>query len=101
MGREMSNPRQGSCTKMKRAPRYLRGVPRAVLHFGYQDRPTAITSLSDSDFAGCEKLRKSTSAGVTLFCTHRVKIWATNEALIAFSSSEAEYYAAVKGPMSA
>ena len=81
---------------MKRLLRYLKGVPRAIIHFGYQTRPNAITTWADSDFAGCEKSRKSTSAGVAFFGNHLVKSWATNQAVIALSSGEAEYYSLVK-----
>jgi hypothetical protein len=82
---------------MKRLLRYLKGVPRAVLHYGYQERPDAIVTWTDSDFAGCEKSRKSTSAGVVMLGTHLIKSWSTNQAVIALSSGEAEYYALVKG----
>ena len=37
--REMSNPAQGSWTKMKRLLRYLEEVPGAVLRLGYQKAP--------------------------------------------------------------
>ena len=81
---------------MKRLLRYLKGVPRAVIHYGYQDKPKAIVTWADSDFAGCEKSRKSTSAGVVMIGTHLLKSWSTNQAVIALSSGEAEYYALVK-----
>ena len=81
---------------MKRLLRYLRGAPRAVIHFDYQVKPKAIVTWADSDFAGCEKSRKSTSAGVAFYGNHLVKSWATNQAVLALSSGEAEYYALVK-----
>ena len=59
LGKEMSSPTQASWTRMKRLRRYLKGVPRSVLHYEYQARPTAIGTWTDSDFAGCEKSRKS------------------------------------------
>jgi len=96
LGKEMSTPTQGSWTKMKRLLRYLMGVPRAVLHFDYQRMPDAIVTWTDSDFAGCEKSRKSTSAGVVQIGTHLIKSWSTNQAVIALSSGESEYYALVK-----
>ena len=81
---------------MKRLLRYLKGAPRAVLHFKYQDKPKSLTVWVDSDFAGCEKTRKSTSAGVILMGGHMVKSWANNQAVIALSSGESEYYGLVK-----
>ena len=35
LGKEMSCPRQSSWTKMRKLLRYFKGVPRAVLSFGY------------------------------------------------------------------
>ena len=67
-----------------------------MVHFGYQSRPQEITIWADSDFAGCEKTRKSTSAGVIMFGSHLIKSWSTNQAVPALSSGEAEYYALVK-----
>ena len=81
---------------MKRLLGYLKGAPRAVLHFEYQQLPTGFVTWTDSDFAGCDKTRKSTSAGVIQFGTHLIKTWATNQAVIALSSGESEYYASVK-----
>ena len=52
---------------------------------------------TDSDFAGNRKNRKSTSGGVLFHGKHLLKSWSTNQATIALSSGEAEYYAMVKG----
>jgi len=96
LGKDMCTPTQASWTRMKRALRYLKGAPRALVHFGYQERPQEITIWADSDFAGCERTRKSTSAGVIMFGSHLIKSWSTNQAVPALSSGEAEYYALVK-----
>ena len=96
LGKDMSSPKQSSWTKLKRLMRYLKGAPRAVLHYCYQSRPQSIVTWTDSDFAGCVKSRKSTSAGVVMFGGHVIKDWLTNQAVIAFSSGEAEYYSLVK-----
>ena len=52
--------------------------------------------FTDSDFAGCHKSRKSTSGGVIMLGNHIIKSWSTNQAVVALSSGEAEYYAMVK-----
>ena len=96
LGKEMSSPTQASWTRMKRLLRYLKGAPRAVLNFEYQRKPSSIVTWTDSDFAGCEKSRKSTSAGVIQHGNHLLKSWSTNQAVIALSSGESEYYALVK-----
>ena len=68
-----------------------------VIKYGYQSKPDGLTVWSDSDFAGCEKSRKSTSAGVAMHGDHVIKTWSSNQSVIALSSGEAEYYALVKG----
>ena len=55
----------------------------------------------DSDWAGCRKSRKSTSGGVIYFGGVAVRAWSSNQNVIALSSGEAEYYAALKGASAA
>ena len=56
-----------------------------------------LSVYTDSDFAGCVKSRKSTSGGIALLGSHAIKSWSTNQAVVALSSGEAEYYSIVKG----
>ena len=93
---DMNNPAQSLWTCMKRLLMNLMGAPRAVLHFGYQHEPKAFVTWTDSDSAGCHKSRKWTSAGVIQFGTHLVMSWLTNQAVIALSSGESQYFAPVK-----
>ena len=65
--------------------------------FGYQCKPGHIEAWTDSDFAGCQKSRKSTSGGIIRHGGHIIKSWSTSRAVVALSSGEAEYYALVKG----
>ena len=58
--------------------------------------PIVIRAYVDSDWAGCRKIRKSTSGGVLMLGTTAVRGWSTNQAVIALSSWEAEYYVALK-----
>ena len=67
-----------------------------MLHCCYQKEPKALVTWTDSDFAGCEEFRKSTSAGVAQYGTHLIKSWSTNQVAIALSSGESEYYALVE-----
>ena len=62
-----------------------------------QEAVDKITEWTDTDFAGCIKSRKSTSAGIIQLGKHLIKSWSTNQAVIALSSGEAEYYGLVKG----
>jgi hypothetical protein len=96
LSKEMSCPSKNSWGRLKRLLRYLKGRPRYRIWFEYQKMPSKITVWSDSDFAGCKKSRKSTSAGVLMMGAHTLKTWATNQAVLALSSGEAEYYAIVK-----
>ena len=83
--------------KLKSLARYLKDRPRLVIKCGYQQEVKGVTVWTDTDFAGCVKSRKSTSAGVFQFGEHLVKSWSSNQAAIALSSGEAEYYGLVKG----
>ena len=51
----------------------------------------------DTDYAGCRKIRKSTSGGVVMIGGHLIKGWSVTQAVIALSSGEAEYYGIVNG----
>ena len=87
---------------VKRMRRFLKGLPRVVQKIPFLDEdPTAIRTHVDSDWAGCRRSRKSTSGGVLMFGSAVVKGWLTTQAVIALSSGEAEYYAALKGASSA
>ena len=66
--RDMSTPRVSSMSKIKRLARYLLEHPRQELVF----RPcevvdSPIVVYTDSDWAGCHRIRKSTSGGTLFF----------------------------------
>ena len=63
--------------------------------------PSVIRAFVDSDWAGCRRTRKSTSGGVLYLGDTPVRGWSSNQAVIALSSGEAEYYAALKGASAA
>ena len=73
------------------------GKPRFRILFQYQDKPESTEVWADSDFAGCQKSRKSTSGGIIRHGKHIIKSRGANQAVVALSSGEAEYYALVKG----
>ena len=66
------------------------------MKFDYQPEVKGVTVWTDSDFAGCVKSRESISAGIIQLGGHLVKSWSSNQAVIALSSGEAEYYGLVK-----
>ena len=98
LSQEMAKATQRSLRKLRILGRYLIGRTRYVVEYKYQ--PVSSMNVSaqvDTDFAGCIKSRKSASGGVVYFGQHAVKSWSTNQAVIALSSGEAEYYGLVKG----
>ena len=100
MSRSMANPKGEGMLKLKRLARYFKDKTRSRLMFRYQapvKGQVEVSVVSDSDYAGCKKTRKSTSGGVLKFGCHMIKSWSATQAVIALSSGEAEYYAMVKG----
>ena len=55
-----------------------------------------IDCWTDSDHAGCTKTRKSTSSSKVFFGKHLLKSSSTTQTVLALSSAESEFYAAVK-----
>ena len=53
--------------------------------------------MTDSDWAGCLKPRKSTSGGVTMRGAHALRHWSATQATVALSSAGAELIGIVKG----
>ena len=63
--------------------------------------PEAVDVIVDTDFAGCPTTRKSTNGGIVRHGEHCLKTWSSNQAVIALSSGEAEFYGIVKGASNA
>ena len=100
--RAMSNPTEADARAVTRLCRFLKGLPRIVQQIQFADySPTIAETYVDSDWAGCRKSRKSTSGGVIYLGGVAVRGWSSNQAVIALSSGEAEYYAALKGASAA
>ena len=98
----MANPTEADVRAVRRLCRFLKGLPRMVQKIPFTDKPpTVIRAYVDSDWVGCQKSRKSTSGGVLYFGDAAVRAWSGNQAVIALSSGEAEYYAALKGASAA
>ena len=62
----MSKPLKGCCKIVKRAARCLKGRPRCVQMFPFEKPVKGLVAYSDSDWAGCQLTRKSTSGGVIM-----------------------------------
>ena len=97
LSRGMGKPTERDRGRLKKFIRFLKGSPRYINHYCYQGAVDRIIVWIDTDFAGCKKGRKSTSGGMMMHGTHVIKSWSTNQATIALSSGEAEYYGMVRG----
>ena len=91
--RGMANPRREDWNKLIKLGKYLKGKPRYVIEFRYQQDVHCINGFGDSDFAGEITTRKSTSGGMTCLGDHVVKSWSSTQSVIALSTGEAELYA--------
>ena len=96
--REMSSPTVGSWRRLKRLGRYLLQYPTVTWRFekNVGIEGAILDTFTDSDWAGCTRSRRSTSAGLVVVNGCLVKSWSSTQSTIALSSGEAEYYAAVK-----
>ena len=93
----MSKPCRGDLVRIRRAVQYLIGCPRAVNLFSWQNPPERLEVLVDSDWAGCDRTRRSTSGGVMMRGSHCLQTWSRTQATVALSSGEAELNASIKG----
>ena len=94
----MAQPTEADMVLLKHLCRYLRGRPRLVQKIpGTGTRAWELQVFVDSDWAGCRRTRKSTNGGCMLLNGVCMKSWSTTQAVVAISSGEAEYYAALKG----
>ena len=94
--RDMANPKANSWEKIKRVVRYLKGEPRVVYEYNWQNHED-ISVYVDTDWAGCFKTRKSTSGGAIMRGGHLLKHWSSTQQTVALSSGEAELKGIVKG----
>ena len=90
--REMANPCKGSRKKLKKIARFLINRERTVWEFRWQEECERSWVVSDSDWGGNRKDRKSTSGGVWMVGNHCVKTWSSSQGAVALSSAEAEFY---------
>ena len=95
--REMSNPMLGSWKPMKKIVRYLVNRKSVVWTFEWQTEQRTSYLMTDSDWGGNSKDRRSTSGGVWMIGNHCIKTWSATQGAYALSSAEAELYAMIEG----
>ena len=62
--REMSKPTSKSWARLRRIGQYLKGKPRVVWQYEWQDQCSTLDVFADANWAGCRRTRKSTSGDV-------------------------------------
>ena len=93
----MSAPCEADVLRLKRIIRYLKGAPRVVTKYVWQESPGEVVAYTDSDWAGCVRTRRSTSGGVIMHGSHAIHHWSSTQTTTALSSGEAELNAIIKG----
>ena len=96
--RRMAKPVESDWKKLVRLARYLRGSPRLVWTYGWQEAADGLapSGYSDSDWAGDRTTGKSTSGGLVMRGSHLIKSWSRTHDSITLSSAEAELVALAK-----
>ena len=77
--RRMSAPRSEDVRALERVASYLRGRPRLVYRFPWQQGEQPAHAYVDTDFAGCLITRRSTSGGLCLLGKHLIKHWSATQ----------------------
>ena len=94
--RFMSNPGPSHMAAARRILQYLAGTAHHGITYDAQpkSRENLLWGFADADHAGDPDTRKSVTGYVTMLCGAAIS-WASNrQAVVALSSSEAEFYAA-------
>ena len=60
LARKMSKPDNADLERMRRLARFLKGRPRSVTWYRYQEEPNTLEVFTDSDWAGCRVTKRST-----------------------------------------
>ncbi|GKD94781.1 retrovirus-related pol polyprotein from transposon TNT 1-94 [Tanacetum coccineum] len=89
----LANPKESHLVVVKRIFRYLKGTPNLGLWYP-KGSGFDLKAYSDSDYAGCNLDRKSTSGGCQILGGKLVCWSAKKQSSVAMSSAEAEYVAA-------
>ena len=95
--RRFAAPTTTSMRKLVSLIKYLSGTPKTVYKYEWQQLPSATETFCDTDFAGCEITRRSTSGGAIMLGTRNVKHWSSAQTTIALSSGEAEVRGIARG----
>ncbi len=65
--------------KRKRSARHLKDEKRVAIEYNFQRLPEKVAARSDTDSAGCERTRRSTSGVVVMFGNHCIKTYSQTQ----------------------
>ena len=82
--RHFAHPTKVGVDGLKRAVRFLIGLPRLVWKFPFQRHTGDMKVFVNTDFGGCQVTRRSTSGGVAIRGCHPIKHWSLTQTTIAF-----------------
>ena len=97
LSRSMATPRIGDEKLLKRTVRYLKAHPECEIVYEWEEMPSELRVMTDSDWAGCKTTRRSTSGMVVLLGKHLILSACKLQKSVALSSGEAELNAQVAG----
>ncbi|GJU42634.1 putative ribonuclease H-like domain-containing protein [Tanacetum coccineum] len=87
------NPKVSHLIAVKRIFKYLKGKPNLGLWYP-RESPFALEAFSDSDYAGANLDRKSTTSGCQFLGRRLISWQCKKQTIVATSTTEAEYVAA-------
>ncbi len=93
ISRFMFKPEEQDWRAAKRLARYLKDHRIVVMEYKYQDLPSNVVAWSDADFAGCGRMRRSTSGGVVVLGSHCLKTYRQTQETLASSSGSRSHMA--------
>ena len=93
----VQTPTKSAMVKLKRLVSYLVGYPQAEWIYPKQAVPKYLDVYGDSDWAGDEERKRSTTGVAEVFGSHLLDAVSVTQSLVALSSAEAEFYACNRG----
>ena len=94
---QMSKPTKLMKLRVIKVARYLKGNPRLVWKFQYQQQPKSIDVYVDADFAARETMLRSTSGIAEFYGRSPIEFGSSTQSVRALSTGESEFYAITKG----
>ena len=92
----MCRPTARAWEMLKRIGRYLKGKPRLIWTYRWQEPVNVLDVHSDANWAGCRRTRTSTSGGTIAFGNHLINSESKTQAVVAKTSGESELYGVVR-----